>query len=62
MNPVVITIIFKAEESTFRKKFLCYDHVTLIPGDPVITKYVEEMKREFNDIYDEIIVKTSMSF
>lgn len=52
-----VTIILKAEDSTFRKEFNCYDTFSMKPDDPVLLMMIESAKKEFKVHPEEIKIR-----
>lgn len=57
-----VTVILKSEDSVFRKKFNCYDSISITENCPHITQMIEEAKREFKLIPDEIQLRISVEW
>lgn len=59
-----IVIRIKGEEQTYKKKFGCYEDITLSDKDPVLIKFVHETISELNDSVevDEIDISIKMDW
>lgn len=51
------TIILKGEDSTFKKKFLCYSPIRIDSECPHIMEMVEQAKAEYKGTPEEVILK-----
>lgn len=49
-----LTVILKSEDSTFRKKFNCYEPISIDGKCPKVFAMVNEAKKEFKLVPDEI--------
>ncbi len=57
-----VTVILKSEDSTFRKQFNCYDEIQLNEKCPTLRGLVDQAKKEFKLIPEEIQVKAQMEW
>lgn len=58
-EPVDITVTFKGDEQRYSQKFLTYDAVTCHYEDPVIKNCIEEAKKSYKGIVEDIQIKCS---
>lgn len=54
-----VTVVLKNEDSTFRKKFICYDKFAVDFQDPVICNFIQQAKAEYTGTPDEVWLKIS---
>jgi hypothetical protein len=52
-----ITIILKDPDRTYRQKFLSYEAYSVTDSDPVILSCIEEAKKNFDGVPEDIQVK-----
>mgnify|MGYP001571625366 CR=1 FL=1 len=57
-----VNVILKNEDTTFKKQFNCYEEFQLSQECPILGKMVEQAKREFKLIPDDISVRISMEW
>jgi len=52
-----LTVILKDSERTYRHKFLVYETITASIHDPLIWKYIDEAKKNFEGEPEDIKIK-----
>ena len=52
-----VTVTIKSEDATFKKKFLCYEELTVTQDCMALSKMVNEALGEFKGTAEEILVK-----
>ena len=52
-----VTVTIKGEDSTFKKKFLCYEQLTLSQECMELNRMVDQTLSEFKGTPDEVIIK-----
>ena len=57
-----VTVVLKSEDSVFRKKFNCYDPISINEKCPHILSMIEEAKREFKLVPDEIQLRINVEW
>lgn len=55
-----LTVIIKDDEKTLRTKYIIYEPYTVDQDDPIINKYVEQCKRNFDGTPTDVIVKINL--
>jgi hypothetical protein len=54
-----VTVTLKGEDTTFKKKFLCYNPIQFTEECPFIKAMIEEAKAEYKAIPEDIIIKAT---
>lgn len=58
---IEVTVVLKDSERSYRKKFLCYEIISVVPEDPTIRAYIEEAKKDFQGEPEDVDIKIKMS-
>lgn len=54
-----VTITIKGEDSTFKKKYLCYDILRIDHEDSNLRKMIDQTLAEYKGISEEILIKVT---
>jgi len=57
-----VTITLKNEDSTFKKKFLCYDSINLSGECPYIKSMIDQALSEYKAVPEDILLKVTCRF
>lgn len=57
--PVEVTVTLRAEDMTYKQKFLSYDPVMLNVENPIVDAFIKEAKNNFKLEPDDIKIRAS---